>query len=77
MSELCLFVARTLKVDPAVVTEDAGPLTLPAWDSFQHLHLMMAIEEKYAVEIPVEQVVTLLTVADIAALRRAKGANLG
>lgn len=73
MNELCAFIARTLKIDPALVVADAGPLTVSAWDSFQHLHLMMAIEEQYRVEIPVEQVVTLLTVADIAALLRSKG----
>lgn len=76
MNELCAFIAEALKVEPSLVTEQSGPLTLSAWDSFQHLHVMMAIEEKYGVEIPVEQVVTLLTVGDIAALLRAKGITL-
>lgn len=77
MKDLCLFIAETLKLEPATVNEASGPLTVSAWDSFQHLHLMMAIEEKYGVEIPVEQVVTLLTVADIAALLQSKGVHVG
>lgn len=76
MTGLCRFVARTLEVDPANVTEDTGPLTLSAWDSFHHVHLMVALEQEYKVEIAIEEAVGILTVRDIARLLEEKGARV-
>lgn len=76
MTELCAFVARTLKVDAAQINEESGPLTLAKWDSFHHVHLMAAVEEAYKVEIPLEEMVSILSVRDLADLLAAKGVRV-
>lgn len=76
MKNLCDFIARTLSVATTEVTPDTGPLTLSAWDSFKHMHLMVSLEEAYEVEIAIEEAVTLLTVSDIARLLDQKGVRI-
>jgi acyl carrier protein len=76
VKELCAFVARTLKIDAARINEESGPLTLPEWDSFQHVHLMSSVETAYKVEIPLEEVVSILSVRDLAELLTAKGVRV-
>ncbi len=44
MKQLFHLVAEVLQVDPGVVGPETGPMTLSQWDSFNHVHLMMAIE---------------------------------
>ena len=76
MTELCAFVARTLNVDASEISAESGPLTLEKWDSFQHVHLLAAVEAAYKVEIPLEEVVSVLSVRDLADLLTAKGVRV-
>ena len=76
MKQLYAFVARTLNVDVAQITDESGPLTLGVWDSFHHVHLMAAVEAEYQVEIPLDEVVAILSVGDLAELLKAKGVRL-
>ena len=73
MSKLCLLVAETLKIDPNRVSLESGPLTLPEWDSFNHLLLVSTIEETYSLELSVDEIVTLFNVGDIARYLEIKG----
>jgi acyl carrier protein len=73
MDELFDLVAEALKVDRESVTDATGPLNESQWDSFRHVHLVMAVEEKYGVEMSPQEIVGLLSVGDIAALLRSKG----
>ena len=75
MDELFDLVAGALEVDRESVTAETGPLTEPQWDSFRHVHLVMAVEEKYGVEMNLQEIVGLLSVGDIASLLRSKGAE--
>ena len=65
MPHLCELVADTLKVSRDAVNLESGPLTLPQWDSFNHLHLVVAIEERYKVELRVDEIATMISVKDI------------
>lgn len=62
---LCGLVADTLKVSRDAVNLDSGPLTLPQWDSFNHLHLVVAVEERYKIELGVDEIATMISVKDI------------
>jgi len=70
------FVARTLNIDASEINDESGPLTLGVWDSFHHVHLMAAVEAEYQVEIPLDEVVAILSVRDLADLLKAKGVRL-
>lgn len=63
--QLCGLVADTLKVSRDAVNLDSGPLTLPQWDSFNHLHLVVAVEERYKIELGVDEIATMISVKDI------------
>ena len=76
MKQLCAFVAKTLNVDVTEISDESGPLTLGVWDSFHHVHLMAAVEEAYKVEIPLEEMVSILSVRDLADLLAAKGVRV-
>ena len=76
MNQLCSMVAEILGVAPSVVGPETGPLTLEKWDSFNHIHLVVAIEETYGVELSPDEIVDLLSVSDIAELLQAKGIRI-
>ena len=76
MTQLCQLVAGILKVDASKVGPEAGPLTLPQWDSFHHVHIVVAVEESYGVDLSPDEIVSLLSVSDIADALRKKGVCL-
>lgn len=76
MNELCGLIADVLGVDREGVTKDTGPLTLPRWDSLNHMRLVAAIEETYGVQMSTDEITSLTSVADIAALLHEKGVRV-
>lgn len=73
MKQLISLIADVLKVDPASVHPDTGPRTESKWDSLHHVVLMVAIEETFGVQLSPDEIVSLLTVRDIAGTLRDKG----
>ena len=73
MPHLCELVADTLKVSRDTVNLESGPLTLPQWDSFNHLHLVVAVEERYKIELEVDEIATMISVKDIMRILQEKG----
>lgn len=74
--ELLDLVADTLNVARGIVTLDAGPVVLPQWDSFSHLHLVVAIEAKYGVCFGADRIADMMSVRDIIVALREKGVAL-
>lgn len=73
LTRLYSLVAETLSVPLDEITPQTGPLTLPQWDSFHHVHLMVAIEEQYGIQLGVEEISTMITVEEIARVLHRKG----
>jgi acyl carrier protein len=71
--QLFELVAHALKVEPSSITLDSGPLVLPEWDSFSHLHVVVAIEDKYGIMFDPDAIAAMITVRDILAALRDKG----
>lgn len=40
-----------LKIDPMTITEDSSIDNIEAWDSLQHMNLVLALEEEFGVTI--------------------------
>jgi len=59
-------------VPAASLSEKSSPDTVEAWDSVQHLSLVMALEERFNVQFAPEDVEKLRTLADVAAMVKAK-----
>ncbi len=76
MKQLCQLVAGVLEVDPGIVGLESGPLTLSQWDSFHHVHIIVTVEETFGVQLSPDEIVSLLSVSDIADALRKKGVCL-
>lgn len=61
MKQLCELVAQILRVDTSMVNPESGPLALPQWDSFHHVHIVVAIEETYGLWLSRDEIFGLLT----------------
>jgi acyl carrier protein len=60
-------VSQVLGVEPGSLSEEASPANIPAWDSMNHLNLVMALEGEYGVSLSPEDA---LAMRDLAAVRR-------
>jgi acyl carrier protein len=67
---VCAIVARVLKVPPSSVTLASSPDTLAQWDSLHHLHIVLALEEEFAVEFSVDEIGALQSVEAIVEILR-------
>ena len=73
MARLFELVASTLKVSLEKVNLDSGPSTLDGWDSFHHVHLMVAVEERYKIELDGDEIANMISVGDIARVLKERG----
>ena len=47
-----------------------------SWDSLAHMELVLTIEERYHVNLSADEIVTMTSIAGIAAVLRAHGVEL-
>jgi acyl carrier protein len=69
---------KTLFVDIFSISEDeifdeSSPDTIENWNSFQHLQLILAIEESFGVSLTVDEVTEIQTFANVRDLLIQKG----
>jgi acyl carrier protein len=50
------------------VTAESSPETIDNWDSMQHLNLVLAIEEKFGVQLDPEDIEEMKNIGAVAAL---------
>jgi len=50
------------------ITADSSPQTIENWDSMQHLNLVLAVEEKFGVQLSPEEVEQMKSVGAVAAI---------
>ncbi len=58
-------VAETLGIDGDEVTEDIGPENTAAWTSFVHLTLMSAVEERFGIQMTMDEMTSVKRVGDL------------
>lgn len=66
-------IADQLSVDAASITEESSFKDDLNADSLDLFELVMALEDEYSVEIPAEDLQTLLTVGDVIKYLKDKG----
>ena len=52
MREVVELAARVFNLDPASLSAQTSPATLAAWDSFNHLTLVLEAEQAFGLIIP-------------------------
>ncbi len=56
-----VFDDEIIKVNDSTTSED-----IDDWDSFEHINLIVAVEEEFAIKIPMGKVVTMKNVGEMA-----------
>ncbi len=59
--------ADVLDITPAILSPDSGPESVDNWDSVQHLNLILAIEQQFALEFGPEEIDSMKTLGAMAA----------
>ncbi len=66
-------LAEAFGVDPASVSEDTSPKTLPSWDSLGHLNLVAALEKAFGISLTMDEILAMQDVGCIARVLSGKG----
>ncbi|MGA7080194.1 MAG: acyl carrier protein [Terriglobales bacterium] len=54
------------------ITADSSPQTLEAWDSIQHLNLVLAVEERFGLQLSPEEIEQMKNIGETAKLVESK-----
>lgn len=55
-------------VPASKLSADSSPETIENWDSMQHLNLVLAIEEKFGIQLDPEEIEQMKTIGAVAAV---------
>jgi acyl carrier protein len=61
-------VADLFSIPVEQITQESSPDTIEAWDSLQHLNLVLALEQEFSVQLMPEEIEQLLSIQDIVTL---------
>jgi acyl carrier protein len=64
---------REIRLNPEDFTEELTYNSIPEWDSQAHILLVIAIEEKFGIEIQPDEVVRITSVRKMLDLLKSKG----
>lgn len=64
-SKIKEIIAETLHISPESVTDDLSIGGIPQWDSMGNIAVISAIEEKFDIEIPIEDLIDLNSVRSL------------
>ena len=73
MKELYGLVATVLGVSADSISAETGPMNQSRWDSFHHVYMIMAIEEKYGLQFTPDEIINLQNVGGIVRILEEKG----
>ena len=65
MGAFLVWMDSVLGVQQGTVTIDSKAEDIEKWDSLMHLRIIMETEEKYGVEIPMDQINEIKSVRDL------------
>jgi acyl carrier protein len=69
--------ADVLSISPAQLTEQSSPKTVENWDSIRHLNLVLALEDRFALQFEPEEMERMETIGQITSLVEAKLGTVG
>lgn len=62
--------------DDLTLRPDLSAKDVPGWDSFNHINLIVALEEAYNLTFDTEEIAGMANVGDLVAVLRAKGIDV-
>jgi len=76
MEDVARVVADVLGVDAREIGPDSSPDSIPAWDSVQHMNLVIALEQEFGVRFTpgeIEDAVTVRAAFDLVRSKQRQG----
>lgn len=65
MENFLEFISGVMEVESSVLSENTRYREFKKWDSLMHMRLIMAVEEEYKVEIPIDEVPDIKALKDL------------
>jgi len=72
LNQVRVIAADVFAVDAKTLRADSSPEQVEAWDSVQHLNLVLALEERYRIQFEPEEMEGMNNLGRIAALLGSK-----
>lgn len=72
LNQVRVIAADVFAVDAKTLSADSSPEQVEAWDSVQHLNLVLALEEKYRIQFEPEEMEGMNNLGRVAALLGSK-----
>jgi len=69
-------LADVFGADPTTITDDSSIDTIEGWTSLRHLNLVVALEERFGVQLTEQEIVEVISVALIKAVLDEHGVSL-
>jgi acyl carrier protein len=66
--QVCNVASDIFGIPANRITAESSPETIENWDSMQHLNLVLAIEEKFGVQLDPEDIEQMKNIGAVAAL---------
>jgi acyl carrier protein len=73
---LCQMIAGVLGVPASELSDTSSPDTIAAWDSLNHLNLVMALESEFGVSLSPEDALEMRTVGLMREILRRNGVEI-
>lgn len=73
MTELKALIAAALKIPATELRETTAMANTPAWDSLAHMDLVLAVEDRYNVNLDGDEIARMVSLAAIAAVLKSRG----
>lgn len=70
-------VAGVLDVPVDQLSLDTGPKTLPKWDSLAHVTIAAAVEQTYAIQLTMSEILSIHSIANMRDVVRKHGVDVG
>lgn len=64
MESFLNFISEIMEVDVSLLSLETEYQSIPQWDSLMHLRLVGEMEDRYGVEIPIDEVPDINTLGD-------------
>ena len=65
LAETADVLARLFGADPRTVTRETTALQIWTWDSISHVHLLLEVEKRFAIELPEERALDMANVGEL------------
>lgn len=77
LPQLCEVIAEVFVVDPTTLTENTVAADVDGWDSVTHTILMLELERRFAIELPLEATYRLHNLGELADFIAARRGAVG